>query len=149
VVEYTTVAVGAVVSILFTVAGIFPVSPSASITSKVNVPFPVKICWLLQLLFVTTIPFSHVSVATTLLLVGSVVEYSIVPVNGIAVILIPIFCVYFDQILSTSLPTTPFCQSVALPPQADRLPSFLIPTKVSLVDTIFTNPVPVGAPTPP
>jgi hypothetical protein len=101
-------------------------------------------------LFVTvTGSLSPVSVAITFPLVVAVVEYSIVHVNGIAVILIPIFCVYFDQILSTSLPTTPFCQSVALPPQADRLPSFLIPTKVSLVDTIFTNPVPVGAPTPP
>jgi len=66
------VAVGAVLSILATVAVTLPVFPAKSLNVKINVPFPVNVC--VETFVPVNTSFHQVSVATTLPLVADVIE---------------------------------------------------------------------------
>ena len=82
VVEQIIVAVGAVVSIQFTVAVVEPVFPAASWNSKVNDPLFEKVQVVAPELLVTVIgSLDHVSVAITAPLVVVDGEYSMVAVG--------------------------------------------------------------------
>ena len=82
VVEYTIEAVGAVVSIQFTVAVVEPVFPASSTNSKMNDPLALKVYVLDPELFVMVMfSLAPVRVATTAPLVVTDGEYSTVAVG--------------------------------------------------------------------
>lgn len=83
-ISYSTLAIGATLSIQFTVAVTNPVFPDKSSNSNVNVPFPVKIYHVNPPLLVTTIGSERpVSTATTSVFVREDGAYSTVAVGAI------------------------------------------------------------------